>query len=137
MKDANRFVECVLDNLPSSDRYQTKLHGQLCTDSVCTQVMKFCLEGWPDRNQLQGPVRQHWQDRAVLSVHDGLLLRGTRLVIRAIMRNDVLEKIHKGHVKGGKVPRTCLSDCVVAWPKQSDRGACLQMQSMHQREIKL
>ncbi|KAM9321822.1 uncharacterized protein KZ484_021850 isoform 5-T5 [Pholidichthys leucotaenia] len=41
--------------------------------------MKYCTEGWPDRNQLQGAVKHYWSERAVLSVHNGLLLRGTRL----------------------------------------------------------
>lgn len=59
--------------------------------------MKYCQDGWPDKSQLPAPIRHYWTERAVLSVHSGLLLYGTRLVIPANMRNDVLEKIHEGH----------------------------------------
>lgn len=38
-----------------------------------------------------------WPDRAVLSVHEGLLLKGTWLVIPSVMRNKVLRKLHEGH----------------------------------------
>lgn len=97
MEDTNIYVDSLMDNLPTSDKYLSELREQLCADSVCALVMKYCVEGWPDRHHLQGPVKHYWHERAHLSVHNGLLLRGTRLVIPASMRNNVLEKIHEGH----------------------------------------
>lgn len=52
---------------------------------------------WPDIGKLTAPVKAYWPDRALLTVHDGLLLRGSRLVIPTVMRNSVLEVIHKGN----------------------------------------
>lgn len=118
MEDTNIYIESVLDNLPTSDAYLTELREQLCADSVC-YVMKYCVEGWPDRNQLQGPVKHYWQKRTALSVHDGLLLRGTRLVMPANMRSDVLEKIHKGHQ--GVVKCRELAGQTVWWPGLSSQ----------------
>lgn len=97
MEETNIYVDSVMQNLPASDAYLIELKRQLSTDSVCSQVIKYCQEGWPDRNRLDVLVRPYWVDRAVLSVHDGLLLRGTRLIIPSTMRNSVLEKIHEGH----------------------------------------
>lgn len=97
MEDTNIYVEAVLEHLPTSDRYLTELRKQLQGDSVCAQVMKYCVEGWPDRNQLQGPAKHYWHERAFLTVQNGLLLKGTRLVIPATMRDTVLDKIHEGH----------------------------------------
>uniref|UniRef100_A0A8C5D510 Gypsy retrotransposon integrase-like protein 1 n=1 Tax=Gouania willdenowi TaxID=441366 RepID=A0A8C5D510_GOUWI len=97
MENTNIYVESVLEGLPASSKYLADLQGQLRSDSVCSQVMKHCVEGWLDCNHLQGAVKHYWPERAVLSVHNGLLLRGTRLVIHAIMRNGVLDKIHEGH----------------------------------------
>lgn len=118
MEDTNIYIESVLDNLPTSDAYLTELREQLCADSVC-YVMKYCVEGWPDRNQLQGPVKHYWHKRTALSVHDGLLLRGTRLVMPANMRNDVLEKIHEGHQ--GVVKCRELAGQTVWWPGLSSQ----------------
>ena len=39
----------------------------------------------------------HWAEGAFLTVHDGLLLKRTRLVIPYAMRNEVLAKLHEGH----------------------------------------
>lgn len=97
MEDTNIYLESVLEGLPTSSKYLADLQEQLMSDSVCSQVIRYCAEGWPDRNQLQGAVKHYWPERAVLSVHNGLLLRGTRLVIPANMRNSVLDKIHEGH----------------------------------------
>lgn len=40
MEDTNMYVDSVLENLPTSDRYLPKLCEQLSADSVCSQVMK-------------------------------------------------------------------------------------------------
>lgn len=86
MEDTNIYVESVLEGLPTSGKYLTDLQEQLQSDSVCSQVMKYCAEGWPDRNQLRGALKNYWPERAVLCVHNGLLLRGTRLIIPANMQ---------------------------------------------------
>lgn len=119
MEDTNIYVDSIMDNLPASSSYLHDLREQLGNDSVCTQVMQYCVQGWPDRSRLEGPVRHYWAERAVLSVHDGLLLRGTRLVIPSTMRNSVLEKIHEGHqgvVKCGDRARQA-----VWWPGLSSQ----------------
>lgn len=97
MEETNIYVDSVIASLPASKTYLSELREQLSADSVCAEVMKYCIEGWPDRSRLDALVRPYWTERAVLSTHNGLLLRGTRLVIPSVMRNRVLEKIHEGH----------------------------------------
>uniref|UniRef100_A0A3B1IFN4 Gypsy retrotransposon integrase-like protein 1 n=1 Tax=Astyanax mexicanus TaxID=7994 RepID=A0A3B1IFN4_ASTMX len=96
-EETNIYVDSVLANLPSSEAYMSELRKQLCADSICSEVMRYCAEGWPDCSRLDSLVRPNWAERAVLSTHNGLLLRGTRLVIPSVMRNSVQEKIHEGH----------------------------------------
>ena len=62
--------------------------------------MEYCTDGWPDKSRLQGVLKHYWADRAVLTVHDGLLLRGTRLVIPSALQGDVLQRLHEGHLGG-------------------------------------
>lgn len=97
MEETNIYVDAVMANLPASETYLSELRKQLSADSICAEVMRYCAEGWPDRSRLDTLVRPYWAERAVLSTHNGLLLRGTRLVIPSVMRNSVLEKIHEGH----------------------------------------
>lgn len=67
------------------------------SDSVCSNVMKMCQDGWPESGCCTGTERLYWSERAYLSVHDGLLLYGTRFVIPSALRNDVLDRLHEGH----------------------------------------
>ncbi len=97
MEDTNIYVETVIGCMPSSPNSLAELREQLKTDPTCSEVMKRCQEGWPDLSHITGEARKFWPERTVLTVHGGLLLKGSRLVIPSAMRNTVLEKLHEGH----------------------------------------
>lgn len=97
MEDTNIYVDELIHNMPASSSYMTQLRDQLKEDSVCSLVMTFCQKGWPVYSKLTGPVKIYWSERAVLTVHDGLLLKGSRLVIPTAMRSSVLKALHEGH----------------------------------------
>lgn len=65
MEDTDIYVEPVLEGLPASSKHLADLQEQLQSNSVCSQVMRYYTEGWPDRSQLQGVVK-HWPERACL-----------------------------------------------------------------------
>ena len=46
---------------------------------------------------MKGPIKAYAPFETELTVKDGLLLRGNRLVIPASMQSDVLKKLHTGH----------------------------------------
>jgi len=68
MKNTSIYIDSVLVNLPTSIRYLIELRKQLRTDGVYAQVIRYCEEGWPDRNQLQGSVNYYWHERPSFSV---------------------------------------------------------------------
>lgn len=98
LEDTNIYVDSVISNIPVSGDYLSSLREHLKADSTCTALMQYCTDGWPDKSRLQGELRHYWADRAVLTVHDGLLLWGTRLVIPSALQGDVLQKLHEGHL---------------------------------------
>lgn len=97
MESTNIYVDCIVDNLPVSLSFMDSLKVQLEADSVCSRVMKLCADGWPDHVKQEPLLKHFWPERATLTVKDGLLLKDTRLVIPATMRNDVLARLHEGH----------------------------------------
>ncbi len=101
-EDTNMYVDSLLENLPASTSYPGQLREELKSDNICSSVMKLCVEGWTARSKSDPILKRYWAERAVLTVQDGLLLRGTRLVIPAAMRSSVL----KGHLGLG----TCTRD---------------------------
>lgn len=50
MEDTNIYIDSVIESFPASDSYMAELCEQLCADSVYAKVMKYCLEGWPDKS---------------------------------------------------------------------------------------
>ncbi|ROI15591.1 hypothetical protein DPX16_2538 [Anabarilius grahami] len=57
MEETNIYVDSVIANLPASETYLSELREQLSADSVCAEVMKYCIEGWPDRSRLDALLR--------------------------------------------------------------------------------
>lgn len=61
--------------------------------------MKYCEEGWPgyEHPSIDVVTRPFWQIREELSLCQGLLMRGNRLVIPTVLRAEMLQRIHEGH----------------------------------------
>ena len=76
----------------------TRNSEKLQQGEVCRQIMSHCENGWPERQCVKEAVKPYYQFSGELSVQQGLLLKGTRLVISTTMRLDILDKLHKGHL---------------------------------------
>ena len=56
------------------------------------------LKGWPEkRDECPQNLKAYWTYRDELSVLDGLVLKGTRIIIPNDCRDDVLDKVHEEH----------------------------------------
>ena len=76
-------------------------------------VMHYVQHGWPeDKRKLYGPIGKYWNERGNISLHNGLLLRGRRLVIPQKLRPDVLRRLHDGH-QG--ITKTCAKAASSVW----------------------
>ncbi|XP_060073548.1 uncharacterized protein K02A2.6-like [Ylistrum balloti] len=61
--------------------------------------MTLALGGWPsDKTHQDELVRPYLGLRGEITVVDGLLLKGDRHVITPILRTQILEKLHEGHL---------------------------------------
>ncbi|KAK0135671.1 hypothetical protein N1851_028469 [Merluccius polli] len=110
MESRNIYVDCVIENLPVSSSYVENLIEQLKADNVCSRVMILCAEGWPPHAKQDPVLKNYWPDIFLFTLdaeipltldtlpHNSLLLKGMRLVIPSAMWNDVLAKLHKGHL---------------------------------------
>jgi len=96
-EDGNLYVNLIVNGLPASEKRLDEIRVHLHEDEVCKQIMTYCEEGWPDKSCLKGPTKLYAPFEAELSVQHGLLLRGSRLVIPASIRMDILDKLHTGH----------------------------------------
>ena len=90
-------IDSVIAALPASDPKLSKISRAQDNDSVCKQVKKYCSEQWPEKNNLEHEIKPYHQVRGELTVIQGLLMKGTRIVIPKCLQQETLAKIHEGH----------------------------------------
>ena len=67
-------------------------------DHTKSLLKSTIFNGWPPyRKQCPQELREFWSFRCDLTLEDGLVLKGSRIVIPASMRSQVLQAIHLGH----------------------------------------
>ncbi|PIK55858.1 hypothetical protein BSL78_07250 [Apostichopus japonicus] len=59
---------------------------------------EIVVNGWPERQrEVPQAIRKYWAYRDELSVEDGLIIKGDRIVIPKTMQKDILRKLHEAH----------------------------------------
>ncbi|XP_022787415.1 uncharacterized protein LOC111327480 [Stylophora pistillata] len=92
------YVNAVLVTLPASDQRLDEICRELNSDNTLKLVMQYVHNGWPyEKRRVFGPVAKYWSERGTLSLYNGLLLRGRRVIIPPKLRLDVLIRLHDGH----------------------------------------
>ena len=74
---------------------------QRCTglDESLQTLKTTILSGWPaQRDQAPVNIKEYWNYRDELSVHNGILFKGSRVIIPRVLRPEVRSKIHSSHL---------------------------------------
>lgn len=66
-------------------------------DATCQQLRWYCRAGWPRCAKVSSWLSPYWSQRANLTICDGVLLHGSRLVVPQSLRSEVLRSLHEGH----------------------------------------
>ena len=62
-------------------------------------IGKVVKQGWPQRIQdLPSELKPFWTFCEVITIADGLLLKGHRIIVPEKARKEILEQIHHGHL---------------------------------------
>ena len=85
-------------------------------DPVLSKVQRYTTEGWP--NTLSDEMKQFKKLEDSLVTDSGCLFYGSRLIIPAKLRSQVLNLIHLGHF--GILRMKQLARSVVYWPRIDD-----------------
>ena len=86
---------------------------------MCSQLIKFSQISWPEKHKLSGELKKYWSVRDDLTVCNGFLLYGTRIVVPKQLQHETLYKIHHGH-QGIERCRLCVMT-YVWWPGVSSK----------------
>ncbi|KAJ8887318.1 hypothetical protein PR048_013533 [Dryococelus australis] len=85
-------------------------------NQVHDNLATIIKEGWPGRkSDIPECVQEYWHCRDELSVHDGTIFRGERLVVLQEMRVEILMKAHASHQ--GLEASVCKVRNMLYWPQ--------------------
>ena len=92
-------VNLIMSKLPVSSTETELIHEETSKDPTLTLLRHYILMGWPnDWRVLPQELHTFWNYREDLSMENGLITKGARLLIPSTLRKKVLEQIHNGHL---------------------------------------
>ena len=102
--------------LNTSDEKCVSLAGETEKDEILVTLKNMIIKGWPDmRDNCLQNLRKFWMYQDELSIFDGLVLKGVRILIPKQCKAEFLEKLHEGHFR---IERTKLrARDTVYWPE--------------------
>ena len=107
------FNECT----PSGYFFQkVRLRKSIVQDNQLTRLSRYINTGFPcDKKNLPTDLQEFWNYRDTLSIKNGLITCGTRIIVPCEMRAKMLQYIHKEHQ--GKERCLLQARNTVFWPK--------------------
>ena len=109
-------VNLIMSNLPVSSTEIELIHEETSKDPTLSLLRHYIHMGWPnDHRILPQELHTSWNYREDLSMENGLITKGARLLIPSTLRRKVLEQIHNRHL-GIEEYMLKARDCIVFWP---------------------
>lgn len=94
--EVTSYVHLVVGNLPQQiNSYRRSKNTRRKT--LCVRASEFCKSGWPEKRKLSAELKPYKSISDQISVVNGLLLRGNRIIIPQPLRKTMLEKLHSSH----------------------------------------
>ena len=95
-QEATAYVSAMMQSLPATERL-LEIQELQAEDVIFQKITEYCQSGWPDKRTADAGVIPYYPIAAELSVENGLLMRGCRIVIPPPLRKEMLARIHTGH----------------------------------------
>ena len=127
----------LLEFLNSSPVTADQIRHWTARDPTLSQVYQFVQNGWPEVDVEQVELRPYKARLGELSLQDGCVMWGSRIVIPPQGRKAVLELIHEGH--NGESRSKSFARMYVWWPGMDGEitdtvRKCVACQSQRNRE---
>ena len=121
-KEINLHIHLVNSTLPASEMKLNEIREATKSDDELRTLMNIIQNGWPNlREKILLSALPYWNICDELSVIDGIILKGNRIVVPSTMRKEMLQRIHYGHMGIEKSKRRARD--AVYWPLLSQRIA--------------
>ena len=127
------LVANFLENSPTNC---AEIRENIKNDEVLKKVFQFCLEGWPSSLAGDPDLGPYARRRDELSVQDGIILWGIRVIIPQALRSSLLNELHTNHTGSSRMKE--LARSYLWWPNldqdlenvSASCDTCLEHRSM-------
>ncbi|XP_062407384.1 uncharacterized protein K02A2.6-like [Sardina pilchardus] len=139
------FEERVVHSMEATAALDTdtlkRLKEATSRDTVLQQVLDMHHNGWPRRrSSIATNLHQYWPMRNSISIKDGILMTGDRIVIPQSVRQIMLDRLHLAHQ--GIQRMKAQARKVMYWPGMSQDiehmvescASCQQLQPQNHKE---
>ena len=96
-EEVDAYVRLAVRCLPATEEKLEKIRSCQNGDNDFQRVIAYCQEGWPSKPDIPQALKPFHSVAGELCMQDGLLMRGSRIVIPTEMRKEVLVQLHAGH----------------------------------------
>ena len=88
-----------LDTVKITSERLAQLQKATEQDPVMQTLKSTILVGWPDtREQVPISIREYWNFREDLSLHNGILFKSQRVIIPRALRPEMISRLHSSHL---------------------------------------
>ncbi|KAL1446513.1 hypothetical protein WDU94_015619 [Cyamophila willieti] len=114
-KAIHEFEFSLSRNVSMSEEKKKLFKEELLKEEPLQTIMTYVREGWPKKkNRLSPEIKPYLSIHDKLSVCDGLLFFGDRVIVPTVLRQEILQQIHQGHLGINKCQARARD--VVYWP---------------------
>ena len=119
------------DRRVTDKRYRSIQQATL-TDETLVKLMHTILSGWPlSAADVPAELVQYWTFRDELAILDGIVYKGTKIIIPTTLRRDTMERLHSSHQ--GTAATLRRARLIVYWPNmaldiENHIGKCVRCQ---------
>ncbi len=92
-------IDAITSTLPASPAKLDEIRQCTEKDVVLCHLKDMVHDGWPNvRSESPPDLNEYWTFREDISVENGIVLKGHRIIIPKTLRQQMLNIIHQGHL---------------------------------------
>ena len=92
-------VHMIYNSCAATDDKLQEIKQLTSQDPVLSEIANFVIQGWPStRQNISEQMKPYWSYKDDLSLINGIMFKGQRIVIPKIMRQEILKKLHQAHM---------------------------------------
>lgn len=110
-------VMCIIQQLPFSSERLNGIKEIQEKDAITQRLKYYIQEGWPNCKQIEPEIKPFYEHRGNLVIIDKLLTNGNKVFIPTELRDEIMKKIHVGHIPISQAQRR--ANQAVWWPNMN------------------